>query len=166
MIRKVFLSLIAICGFILVFQSCGKRKLKDCCISQNLVIIPSHANYFVPNIFTPNADSINDLLFLYGTDFISAEWKILDGKTVLYETNDFTIGWDGTHEGNLVKEKNYDLEATIESQHGNYEISGKVCVVTECFHENNFSQCMFGSQWDGFDYDNSIPSQETIGLCN
>ena len=60
---------------------------------------------FVPNSFTPNADGINDMLFVYGnnqaegffTDFYFTVYNRWGQK--LFETRDPSQGWDGTFKG-------------------------------------------------------------------
>ncbi len=57
---------------------------------------------FVPNAFTPNGDRENDVLFVRGTlDEMSLSIYDRWGEKV-FETNDQTIGWNGTYKGNLV----------------------------------------------------------------
>ena len=55
---------------------------------------------FIPNTFTPNGDGINDVLFVRGGIVDSLEFSIYNrwGQKV-FETNDRTIGWDGTFNG-------------------------------------------------------------------
>ena len=60
------------------------------------------AEIFVPNAFTPNGDGENDMLFVRG-DFDELSFSIYNrwGEKV-FETNDQSIGWDGTYKGNPV----------------------------------------------------------------
>lgn len=55
---------------------------------------------FVANVFSPNGDGFNDLIFARGKALISVEFVIYDrwGAKV-FETNDITKGWDGTKNG-------------------------------------------------------------------
>lgn len=55
---------------------------------------------FIPNTFTPNKDGVNDVLYVRGDQVTEMELKIYDrwGKLV-FESNDPSIGWDGTIDG-------------------------------------------------------------------
>ena len=54
----------------------------------------------VPDIFTPNGDKINDLLYVAGRDVVSIEFKVYNRwGTLVFETYDMTQGWDGTYNG-------------------------------------------------------------------
>ncbi len=52
---------------------------------------------FVPNAFTPNGDSKNDKVFVRGQNIEALKFMIFDRwGEVVFETNDQSIGWDGT----------------------------------------------------------------------
>ena len=55
---------------------------------------------FVPNAFRPNGDGVNDLVYVRGQNISEIQFKIFDrwGEMV-FETNDQSIGWDGTFRG-------------------------------------------------------------------
>jgi gliding motility-associated-like protein len=59
-------------------------------------IEPEHFTTYVPNIFSPNNDGNNDLLYLRGSGIKSAEFRVYDrwGETV-FTTSDHAVGWDG-----------------------------------------------------------------------
>jgi len=65
------------------------------------VDIESH--YYVPNIFSPNGDNENDILYVYGANIEEFNFVIYDrwGEKV-FETNSLTYGWDGTYRGKLM----------------------------------------------------------------
>lgn len=67
--------------------------------------------YELPNIFTPNADNINDLYHPYPYKFVeSVDMKIYNRwGDLVYETTDPDINWDGKNinSGNLVPEGVY-----------------------------------------------------------
>ncbi len=52
---------------------------------------------YVPNIFTPNSDGVNDVLYVRGQGILAFTLRIYDrwGEKV-FETSDLNIGWDGT----------------------------------------------------------------------
>lgn len=64
---------------------------------------------YVPNAFTPNGDGNNDVLYIRSTIIEEAALRIFNrwGELV-FETNDLSIGWDGTWRGKPVTPDVYD----------------------------------------------------------
>lgn len=63
---------------------------------------------FIPNTFTPNGDGINDVFLPIGRNIAALEIRIFDRwGTLLFESNDPDIGWDGTYRGEIVKNDMY-----------------------------------------------------------
>lgn len=54
----------------------------------------------VPQIFSPNGDGLNDILYVLGYEIEELEFVVYNrwGEKV-FETNDINIGWDGTFRG-------------------------------------------------------------------
>ncbi len=54
----------------------------------------------VPNVFSPNGDGQNDILFVRGEGIMSLEFVVYTrwGEKV-FETTDINTGWDGTYQG-------------------------------------------------------------------
>ena len=63
---------------------------------------------FVPNIFSPNGDGLNDILYVRGEEFETFNMIIYSrwGQKV-FESNDPTIGWDGTYQGEQLPADTY-----------------------------------------------------------
>lgn len=80
-----------------------------------LEIVCDRTYVYVPNAFSPNGDSENDVLFVRSAVTTEIVFRIYDrwGEMV-FETKDQNIGWDGTFRGKLLKPDTYDyyLEAT------------------------------------------------------
>ena len=57
-------------------------------------------NVWLPNVFSPNNDNNNDVLFVRGNNIASMELAIYDrwGEKV-FETNDISRGWGGSYNG-------------------------------------------------------------------
>ena len=71
---------------------------------------------FVPNVFTPNNDGKNDLLYVYGNYIDKLDMRIFNqwGEQVMV-INNRTTGWDGTYRGKPqpVGVYVYSLQATL-----------------------------------------------------
>ncbi|RAJ75388.1 gliding motility-associated-like protein, partial [Chitinophaga dinghuensis] len=61
---------------------------------------PNGNNCYVPNLFSPNGDGINDIEYVYGTAIAQLEFRIYNhwGQLV-FESKDQRQGWDGTMNG-------------------------------------------------------------------
>jgi gliding motility-associated-like protein len=79
----------------------------DCVVSDMLLVRVSDIEVFVPNIFTPNHDGINDNLTVFGSPVVERiiSFAVFDrfGECV-YEVkniplNQPDLGWDGTYKG-------------------------------------------------------------------
>ena len=70
---------------------------------------------YVPSVFTPDGDGINDYLHIYGLGcYSSNEIEIFNrwGEKV-FDTNDSQFGWDGTFHGVLQNPQVYVYELRI-----------------------------------------------------
>jgi len=66
----------------------------------SIKVMPLNKDVFVPNVFTPNGDGKNDLLYVYGNYIDKLEMHIFNqwGQQIAVIT-DKTQGWDGKHKG-------------------------------------------------------------------
>jgi len=97
----------------LVMIACQKEdKLfyAVCCNSDGISDTPGNARIYLPTIFSPNGDGVNDHFFLFGDSVrkvVLFEIRNTRGKLVYQakdvEANDHTKGWDGKVNGNVVK---------------------------------------------------------------
>ncbi|MGB1247506.1 MAG: PKD domain-containing protein [Chitinophagales bacterium] len=54
----------------------------------------------VPNAFSPNDDGVNDVIFVEGVGVTALSFKVFNRwGELIFETNDQSIGWDGTYFG-------------------------------------------------------------------
>jgi gliding motility-associated-like protein len=60
----------------------------------------SSKEVFVPNVFTPNGDGRNDILFVYGNYITNMQLRIFNqwGQLV-FVTAAQSVGWNGTYGG-------------------------------------------------------------------
>lgn len=70
----------------------------------------------IPTAFTPNGDGINDVLFVKGFGIQNMQLLIFNrwGELV-FQTQDYKIGWDGSYHGKL-----QEMEVYVYSLTGNF----------------------------------------------
>ena len=97
------------------------QEYESCCGTQPVEFSYEKKRIYVPNVFTPNRDGVNDYFFprqLLGKSIGAFSMQVFNrwGEKV-YETTDPLNGWDGTYHG---KEVNagvfvYFMTATFEN---------------------------------------------------
>ncbi len=76
---------------LLSYPLCNVDNANDCPVSTD-----APTQIIVPNIFTPNGDSINDEFFVKASNLINFNCKIYNRWGVLiYQWNDISSGWNG-----------------------------------------------------------------------
>ena len=99
------------------------------CISQDdiTVYVEISGDVYVPNLFSPNEDGVNDVLGIYGWSVSEVEFRIYDrwGELV-FQSNSMDAKWDGTYKGSPLNSAVfvYTLQVTYmdgreQQQHGN-----------------------------------------------
>ncbi len=88
-----------------------------CSATDEVTVIVDFDNIiWVPNIFSPNGDGNNDILFVRGAGVAQLKFFVYDrwGEKV-FETQDLNIGWDGSFRGKKMNNAVfvYYLEATF-----------------------------------------------------
>jgi len=81
----------------------------NCSATATAVITVDDAfEIFIPEMFSPNQDQSNDVLFVNTRGVEQFEFKVYDrtGKEI-FTTNDSSQGWDGTYNGTLQKMDTY-----------------------------------------------------------
>jgi gliding motility-associated-like protein len=79
---------------------------QDKCIdvSEKQICVVEGFNFYMPNSITTNNDKLNDVLIPKGTGWTSKNYLFeiySRWGTKIFNTNDFTQGWDGTYENNV-----------------------------------------------------------------
>jgi gliding motility-associated-like protein len=79
-----------------------------------LVIVDETSGWYLPNAFTPDGNSINDVLYFYGTGVKEFILQVYDrwGEKV-FETTDMKVGWDGNFKGKASLAGVYAYQLTI-----------------------------------------------------
>ncbi|PBQ34181.1 hypothetical protein CNR22_21210 [Sphingobacteriaceae bacterium] len=76
-------------------------------------------NVFVPNVFTPNGDSDNDSFLPVLTGVKHYELSVFNRwGTRVFQTTDYTMGWDGKFNGEESKNDVYVWKISVSSQTG------------------------------------------------
>jgi gliding motility-associated-like protein len=74
------------------------------------ILVTEEFTIFVPNTFTPDGDEFNQHLeiFVNGIDDFGFSMLIFNRwGEVIWESNDPSVGWDGTYNGSLVQDGTY-----------------------------------------------------------
>jgi gliding motility-associated-like protein len=83
-------------------RALGASTCETSALSGPLSAIIPDKNLFVPNVFTPNGDGRNDVLYVFSNSIASMTFRIFNqwGNEVFVST-DAHKGWDGTWQGQL-----------------------------------------------------------------
>ncbi len=94
-----------------------------CIIERQLLIVVltlcEEPFIFIPTGFTPNGDGKNDVFKVFGNDLTEANIIVYDrwGEQV-FESNDPSIGWDGTYNGKQLPPDVYGFYAIVKCEDG------------------------------------------------
>lgn len=76
------------------------------CVNKDEVCVDVTTDYgvYIPNIFTPNDDNMNDVFYVYGYSISDVTMEIFDrwGEKI-FTSGDQKLGWNGTFKGTLCK---------------------------------------------------------------
>ncbi len=77
-------------------------------------------SFYIPNIFSPNGDLMNDILYVRGNGIKTLKFTIYDrwGEK-MFETEDPSTGWDGTFRGKLMESAVFVYTVEAEMKSGN-----------------------------------------------
>ena len=152
-------------------QDEDKPALQGCCETPAIDADFGNAHVYLPNIFTPNNDGINDLLSVYGDsiqEIINFEIRNSEDELVyqvenihLYDTLNI---WDGTVNG-VVEKGLYDISLTLKAFDGTItSFAGKTCNYpcgsVEESEMVDGTPCQFPIQQDNGHYHPNIAPQE------
>lgn len=101
----------------------------DCAARDSAQVIEyCPSSIFIPNTFTPNSDGTNDIFIPVGKNIATMHLWVFDRwGNLLFESDNPTMGWDGTYSGSVVKNDMYvwrlaytffeDKDGTIGMEH-------------------------------------------------
>ncbi len=101
-------------------------------ITVNNPCVGNENDVFIPNIFSPNNDGKNDMLFVQGNGLVNIYWAIYNRwGNKIFETLDKNTGWDGTFRGQAVDDGVYVyyLKATCVISGEEVTIKGNVTLL-------------------------------------
>lgn len=98
-------------------------KNRDGCTAKDKVtvfVLCDGTNVFIPNAFSPNGDGVNDVFYLRGTGLYKIKSLVIFdrwGQPIFqkksFDSNDISVGWDGTYKGNKVNADVYVYSVEI-----------------------------------------------------
>ncbi len=100
-------------------------ELKDSIAIEVDIVECGRPNIYVPNVFTPNGDGVNDKVFVSGDWIEDFTFEIFDrwGERV-FSTNDLQEGWDGTYNGRACDAAVYFYKLEVNCQGGKRFLEG------------------------------------------
>jgi gliding motility-associated-like protein len=97
---------------------------------------------FVPNIFTPNWDGINDRWEIFGIEhFPDVRVTIVDDGLIdrtVFESVGYEKPWDGKYKDKQLKDGKYYYEIDL----GEQMHTGYVCIFTIIDYEGEYRDCL------------------------
>lgn len=101
------------------------------------ICIDSCNYYEIPNVFTPNMDGKNDILVARASGLVEkVEFKLFSRSgSLIFETTDPKINWNGTYKGKLVQPGVYFYQCDVYEQRITgmemFHLSGFIHLITE-----------------------------------
>jgi hypothetical protein len=170
--QYAMLIIVAPCLLLIGCDKDGSHKLKGCCDEPAINTTVGNGHLYMPNVFTPNADGINDILWVsadYNIVFIrSFQVRDKEGRTVFQVLdgipNDYSSGWNGMV-NNKYENGIYSVRMQVEASDGTIAtLEGKVCNF-RCLDNGaedpiSVDGCQFPVQVTDGHFDSLIPNGE------
>jgi gliding motility-associated-like protein len=103
----------------------------DSILTIDLIIDACESIFYIPNIFSPNGDGQNDILYIKGKHIEEIAFYIYDrwGENI-FESNDINIGWDGTYKGKPMNEGVFTYYVKVKFKYGEEQLKqGNITLV-------------------------------------
>lgn len=131
--KKFFLVLVAFGIISMMSVSCKRTEVKYRCCKNDFEIItqnyqtPDSFTLFIPQVFTPNADNVNDQFFPMGVGWKVEHMVVKKGRKSVFEsTNYLESFWDGGTE----EDGQFKYEITFRTDVGDLlDVKGEVCLM-------------------------------------
>lgn len=177
MIRLFSFSLVLFCAFLIFSCDEPDDELNDyalCCEEGPLDATAGAGHVYLPNMFTPNNDGVNDIFYLQadgGIDRIELFEIKSPGGSLLYTRsailpNDLTKGWDGTVSPTETYKGRFLYKLEMRDTTGSIEtIEGSACsyLCDDPGKVGNPGNCFFPNQNNGMGgLDVNIPSSDCL----
>lgn len=101
-------------------------------IIKQLEILNCNNKVYIPNVFSPNGDGINDVLYVYGPGITGLEMEIFDrwGEKV-FQTKDISTGWDGKFNSRKMNPGVFVYQANLKFGNGyTQSVKGEVVLIS------------------------------------
>ncbi|MFN0173610.1 MAG: hypothetical protein ACKVU0_03090 [Saprospiraceae bacterium] len=139
----------------------------------NIIDSTSAAQIYIPNVFTPDGDGINDIFIVFGGPTVKQIVSVLCSNenidqffhSVNIMPNDPGHSWDGLKPDGTIYQGSFNYEVEVEFIDGQIKMYiGKACAYIcseEGFPTENLQDCFLPDQHNGNGgLDKSIPSSE------
>jgi gliding motility-associated-like protein len=120
------------CYSITAYDSIGNESLKS-----ETICVDSCKFFEIPNVFTPNNDTYNDVLVAKSSGLVEKiDFKLFNRNgLLLFRTSEPKINWDGTYKGKIVSPGVYFYQCDVWEKRISglelFHLSGFVHVITE-----------------------------------
>lgn len=162
-------------GTITAFFACNQAIHKHCCDTSSQSFISDSVKVFVPTIFTPNGDGVNDI-FTYFTNnekaFSLHRLIVSKGNIVAFDKQDSAIiRWDGLIDGKKAKENvlNYRIllrRANATTADSIVDIRGTVCLRNQApICTDEVTNCSFPDQFNSVNGVVSATTEPLLETC-
>ena len=111
--KTILITTICFVCAVLIFNSCKKNttanKTTAACnfTDTSFYVHSNNCYFFLPNIFSPNNDGINDVYVPLQSGVTNYSMLIKDGTDTLFWTTNINTGWDGTSNSVLMPPDDY-----------------------------------------------------------
>jgi hypothetical protein len=179
---KPQLIVILFLGLILTLSGCGKKDTtgptgagqEECTCGEQIFRFPNDSFMVaVPNIFTPNANGINDVFNFVAMGASSYTFRIIDRDSSSLGTFNPIYGWNGTRSAadnstnDLAADGKYTVVVNITFENGkDTTFTASTCLVSACIISAlKADDCYYRNQFDQNHFNSAFSSGETMPDC-